>query len=77
MNKQSVIVIRRTYNDSEYPNSGIIGVIKTALDYVSIQSLWNVWRKEVPEADADSQFVDWLIEKKYGVKDVSFEVADV
>lgn len=73
----NTIVIRRTYNDGEYPNSGIIGVIRTSLDYVAIQGLWEVWKKDYPQPDADSEFVDWLIEKKYGVKDVAFEIADV
>ena len=28
-----------------------------------ITDLWGKWREEVPQPDADSQFVDWLIEK--------------
>ena len=54
----SLILIRRTYDDGEYPNSGIIGAIRTNLDGVAIQSLWEVWQKSYPQPDADSEFVD-------------------
>ena len=75
--KESLVLIRRTYNDGEYPNSGIVGAVMTALDSVAIQALWEVWRKSYPQPDADSEFVEWLVEKKYGVKEVAFEIADV
>ena len=73
----SLILIRRTYDDGQYPNSGIIGAIKTDLDGDCIESLWNHWRNEVPEPYADSQFIDWLKKKGYQIEDVSFEIADV
>ena len=73
----NLVLIRRSYNDGEFPNSGIIGAIRTELDSSDVETLWDVWRKEVPFPDADSLFIDWLIEKGYHIEDVSFMIADV
>lgn len=73
----NTILIRRTYNDGEYPSSVIIGVIKTEMDSSAIESLWVDWKREVAQSDPESEFVDWLIDHGYAIRKISFEVADV
>lgn len=70
-----LVLIRRTYNDGEYPNNGIIGAIKTSLGTNEIQELWEKWKKKKPDAD-DGSFVDWLVEETGG-RSVPFLLADV
>ena len=71
----SLVLIRRTYNDGDYPNNGIVGAIETELSSEEVQALWEKWQKAEPDAD-EAQFAVWIVEK-YGGKSIDFEIADV
>ena len=71
-----LVLIRRTYNDGEYPNNGIIGAIKTNLGTDEIQELWEKWRRLKKFEEDDGSFVDWLVEETGG-RSVPFLLSDV
>lgn len=71
----SLVLIRRTYNDGDHPNNGIVGAVDTELSSDEVQELWEKWKAEEPDAD-EAQFAVWIVEN-HGGKVVDFEVADV
>lgn len=46
-----------------------------------LKEYWDEWKEEVPEPDADSEFIDWLVENKKGFShpkvEVTYAVIDV
>lgn len=40
-----------------------IGTIETPLTTHELRSQWSQWRAEVPQPEADSDFINWLEEK--------------
>lgn len=66
-----ITVIRKTYDDREYPNHGIIGIVDSHLCSEDIERIYKEWDGD------DDEFVDFLVET-YGCKEFPmWEIADV
>ena len=50
-----------------------IGAIYTSLSSYELRGLWDRWRNEVPEPDADSEFIEWAINNSPECSAVLFE----
>ena len=56
---------------------GVDSVLPLATDATLDQilsALWEEWREKVPQPDADSDFIDWLVENKAGFSRPEMEV---
>ena len=53
-------------------NPMCVGAIYTSLTREELAELWDKWRDEFPEPDADNEFVDWAIKNNFNCSAVSF-----
>lgn len=55
----------------------VIGAICTTLSDYELKGLWDQWRDEVPDPDADSEFVEWVVKNNPNCSAVPFDTFDV
>ena len=72
----NIVIIRARYDDREYPQDGILGVVRTELSPDEIEELFDKYLEDVVEPDTDGLFIDWLIEN-HGCENFGAEIATI
>lgn len=68
-NEEQTVILHISTNDGQ--NVIFIGAVEAPDDFDAKQlpGLWDDWRADVPNPDADSEFIEWLLERhppRYG-----------